>query len=263
MPSSTTAMSGRTVSSSSESGSPMWLFRFPALRYTAYPALRNDAAASFVDVLPALPVIATTRAPDLRRTNCPSCWSASSVSSASITAAEAGASTVVSRGTSTPHAPAARLPSANAAPSNRSPRSAMNNCPATMRRESVVNPPTTRSAGPCRSRPPAASATCAAVSTSGARSVATSSRPGMHLPPPRQRRLRNQHVVERQLAISDDLRLLVAFARDDHEVARPRQIDRARHGLPAVDDGQHLGAARRRPGAGNAPQHFLDDPDRI
>src|SRR5207344_326652 len=168
---------------------------------------------------------------------CPSCWSASSVSSASITTAEAAASTVVSGGTSTPHAPAARLAFANAAPSNRSPRSAMNNWPATMRRESVVNPPTTRSAGPCRNRPPAPTATCAAVSTRGARSVTTSGRPAVHLPPTRQRRLRDQHVVERQLAVPDHLRLFVALPRDDHQVSRPREIDRARHGLAPIDDG--------------------------
>ena len=45
----------------------MWLFKFPALRYTVYRADRNSAVASFVDVLPALPVMATTDAPDNRR----------------------------------------------------------------------------------------------------------------------------------------------------------------------------------------------------
>ena len=56
-------------SSSSDSGRPMWLFKFPLLRNTRYRAARNSAVTSFVVVLPALPVIATTFAPDRRRTS--------------------------------------------------------------------------------------------------------------------------------------------------------------------------------------------------
>jgi hypothetical protein len=105
----------------------MWLFRFPGFRYTVYRDARNSAAASLVDVLPALPVIATTDVPDSRLTNCPSRCNASSVSPASITTASSRDATAVPTGTSTPAAPDSRLAAAKAAPSNRSPRSAMNN----------------------------------------------------------------------------------------------------------------------------------------
>ena len=64
MPSSITAISGRCLSSISDSGSPMWLFKFPRLRTTRYRVARNSAVTSFVVVLPALPVIATTFVPD-------------------------------------------------------------------------------------------------------------------------------------------------------------------------------------------------------
>ena len=87
IPSSTTATSGRLRSSSSVSGRPMWLFRFPTLRYTVCRVARNSAVASFVDVFPALPVIATTDAPDNRRMWCPSSCNAVSVSSTSIVTA--------------------------------------------------------------------------------------------------------------------------------------------------------------------------------
>ena len=56
----------------SDSGSPMWLLKFPRLRITRYRAARNSAVTSFVVVFPALPVIATTLVPDSRRTVCAS-----------------------------------------------------------------------------------------------------------------------------------------------------------------------------------------------
>ena len=68
IPSSTTAISGRCLSSISDSGSPMWLLKFPRLRITRYRVARNSAVTSFVVVFPALPVIATTFVPDSRRT---------------------------------------------------------------------------------------------------------------------------------------------------------------------------------------------------
>ena len=68
MPSSTTATSGAVRSSSSDNGKPMWLFRFPLFRNTRYRADSSSAQISFVVVLPALPVMATTLAPDFRRT---------------------------------------------------------------------------------------------------------------------------------------------------------------------------------------------------
>ena len=47
----------------------MWLFRLPEDRITRCRRPRNAAVTSFVVVLPALPVTATTRAPDRRRTH--------------------------------------------------------------------------------------------------------------------------------------------------------------------------------------------------
>ena len=67
IPSSTTAISGRCLSSISDSGSPMWLLKLPAVPDHAIPRLEKLAVTSFVVVLPALPVIATTLAPDSRR----------------------------------------------------------------------------------------------------------------------------------------------------------------------------------------------------
>jgi hypothetical protein len=74
-------------------------------------------------------------------------------------------------------APASTLAAAYAAPSNRSPRNAMKNCPGATFRESVVNDPISRLALPRRRRPPLASATSAAVNTSGRVAPVTSTRP--------------------------------------------------------------------------------------
>ena len=58
-----TATSGRSRSCISESGSPIWLFKFPLFLTTRKRPERNSAIASFVVVFPALPVIATTLVP--------------------------------------------------------------------------------------------------------------------------------------------------------------------------------------------------------
>ena len=76
MPSSTTAISGRPRSSSSDSGRPMWLFRLPLFLNTRNRAASSSATTSFVVVLPALPVIATTLRPERRRTSRASACSA-------------------------------------------------------------------------------------------------------------------------------------------------------------------------------------------
>ena len=68
IPNSTTATSGSSPSSMSDSGNPMWLFRLPRLRNTSYRVASNAAVSSFVVVFPTLPVIAMTRAPERRRT---------------------------------------------------------------------------------------------------------------------------------------------------------------------------------------------------
>ena len=68
IPSSITATRAPRSSESRESGRPMWLFRFPSFRITSQRVARNVAASSFVLVFPTLPVIATTVAPERRRT---------------------------------------------------------------------------------------------------------------------------------------------------------------------------------------------------
>ena len=146
IPSSTTAMSGRLRSSISDSGRPMWLFRFPRLRTTRYCDARNAPVTSLVVVLPALPVIATTLVPDSRRTVRASHCSADVVSSTSITTGTTGEfpPAIVPgrrpRGITSPAAPAATAASANSAPSNRSPRIAMNNWPGAIVRVSIDTP---------------------------------------------------------------------------------------------------------------------------
>ena len=46
----------------------MWLFKFPSVRLTSYASASRAAVKSFVVVLPTLPVTATTRVPEARRT---------------------------------------------------------------------------------------------------------------------------------------------------------------------------------------------------
>jgi hypothetical protein len=73
----------------------MWLLRLPRLRNTLNCVESRSAVISFVLVLPALPVIATTLAPDRRRTSSASDWSAVSVSRTRITAGGSAASDVI------------------------------------------------------------------------------------------------------------------------------------------------------------------------
>ena len=91
----------------------MWLFRFPLFRKTRYRVERNSAAISFVVVLPALPVMATTRAPDRRRTSRAMSCSPRVVSSTSMITVPAPASPAaaaaagLARSISAPRAPRA------------------------------------------------------------------------------------------------------------------------------------------------------------
>ena len=78
---------GRARSSRSDRGRPIWLFRLPLFRNTSKRADRNSATTSLVVVLPALPVIATTLAPDRRRTSRARSCSARVVSSTSMSRA--------------------------------------------------------------------------------------------------------------------------------------------------------------------------------
>ena len=148
-------------SSSSESGRPMWLLRFPLFLKTRWRDARNSAATSLVVVLPALPVIATTRAPDRRRTSRATSCSARVVSSTRITTA-AGRLVCVRRQVARrppPHrAPRASASATKSWPSNRSPAIATKQSPAASVRESIDDPPDRRrpvARGP--PRPPARS----------------------------------------------------------------------------------------------------------
>ena len=105
IPSSTTAICGRLRSCRSDSGRPIWLFRLPWFLNTGKHADRNSATISLVVVLPALPVIATTVAPDRRRTSRARSCSARVVSSTSMTS---GGSVVPASATPAPGGPSRR-----------------------------------------------------------------------------------------------------------------------------------------------------------
>ena len=102
---------------------------------------RNSAASSFVVVLPALPVIATTFAPDRRRT------SRARVLQRPCRVADLGSRAAPAlpllprqdrrRVTTAPAAPAASAAATNSCPSNRSPRIATNRSPGASVRESI------------------------------------------------------------------------------------------------------------------------------
>ena len=85
IPSSITATSGLARSCISDSGRPMWLFRFPLFFTTRKRVASSSAIVSFVVVLPALPVIAITRVSAASRTACARSCSARNVSATSMT----------------------------------------------------------------------------------------------------------------------------------------------------------------------------------
>ena len=153
IPSSTTAISGRRRRSMSDSGRPMWLFKFPRLRTTRYRNSSNSAVTSFVVVLPALPVMATTTC-----ARCPAHRSRQRLQRARrVGGLDHGAR---ARGLRRRGPPAARSPAAPAsiaapaksAPSNRSPRIATNSAPGASVRVSIETP-VERHARPARDNP--------------------------------------------------------------------------------------------------------------
>src|SRR5438105_1046446 len=171
----------------SDSGRPMWLFKLPRFRITRYFAPRNSAVTSFVVVLPALPVMATTFVPDACR-----------VERASACNARVVSSTTMTTGSTTPERPPF---------------------------QSHVRGTT---------MPPA---------------------PAQQLP-------RDRDVVERQVLVAENLVFLVAFAGDQHHVARTRRLDRFRDGRAAIRNGKRrrvLSSGVRR----NAALDLFDDPIRI
>ena len=167
MPSSTTAISGLVRNSRSESGRPIWLLRFPLFLNTRYRDARNSAATSFVVVLPALPVMATTRVPDRCRTSRAISCSACSVSSTRITIADVSPRSGTSRSTTTAPAPRATTSATKSWPSNRSPRMATKHSPAAIVRESMPIRPMSARGLPRTTSPAVAAAMSAAVSDKG------------------------------------------------------------------------------------------------
>src|SRR5438552_11227858 len=241
MPSSTTAMSGRAVSSMSDSGRPMWLFKLPRFRITRYFAPRNSAVTSFVVVLPALPVMATTFVPDACRVERASACNASVVSSTTMTT---GTTTPESppfqshvRGTTMPSAPAATAASAKSAPANLSPRMPMYSSPVRSVRVSIDTPENSAVLRPATIVPAMAAATHSAVSrmSDAMASALHDARIG---PAPAQQLPRDRDVVERHVLVAENLVLLVAFAGDQHHVARTRRLDRFRDGRAAIRNGK-------------------------
>ena len=96
-------------------------------------------------------------------------------------------------------------------------------------------PPIVIAGLPCRISPAVAAATSPAVS------VTVSTRYDTRVPARRRRLERipgNVHVIERQHAIPDRLRLLVTLPRDEHQIPGPRVGDRFLDGRPAIDDGE-------------------------
>ena len=152
----------------SDSGSPMWLLKFPRLRTTRYRASRNSLVTSFVVVLPALPVIATTFVPDSRRIPCASVLQrrrrvVDFDDDGVARQRRAASRTVQPRGTTTPAAPASIAAPANSAPSNRSPRIATYRSPACSVRVSIDTLPNSPPASPAAIAPAICAATHAAV----------------------------------------------------------------------------------------------------
>src|SRR3989338_8638987 len=254
MPSSITATSGRSRSCSSDSGSPMWLFRFPLFFTTRKRTERNSAIASFVGVFPALPVIATTRAPLQTRTAWPRSWSALVVSSTSTMAAPSAPATK-RRSTIAPAAPLLTASATNSWPSWRAPRSATKNPPGSSARVSIPMAWISMSGSPARIRPPTASATH--------RNVRCSPSPNQQpVAPGRERLPRDRHIVERQQSSADFLVRLVPLAGDEQEIARRRVADRVQNRGATIDDRQHLDAALTRLLL-RAEIDLVDDPLRL
>src|SRR5580765_1363318 len=250
-------MSGRAVNSMSDSGRPMWLFKFPRFRITRYAVPRNSAVTSFVVVFPALPVIATTFVIEALRVARASAWSARVVSSTSITTALRSTAAARPCGTTTPVAPASIAAAEKSAPSNRSPRIPKYNSAVRSVRVSIDTPENSVCSPPLAIAPPMAAATHSAVSRIFGAIVRLHDA-GVR-PPPSEQLARDRHVVARQVFVADDLVLLVSLARDQHHVARPRVLDRFGDRRPPIRNREQqrvvtLGVRR------DAALNFVDDP---
>src|SRR5437773_7693926 len=141
------------------------------------------------------------------------------------------------RGTTSPAAPALIADCAKSAPSRRSPRMPMYSSPGASVRVSIDTPVNSRVSAPATIVPTMAVATQSAVSRiSGV--CGTALRDARIGPAAGQRLARHGDIVERQRAVADHLILLVPFARDEHQIAAPRGLDRLSNRRQTLDDRQ-------------------------
>ena len=127
----------------------MWLLRLPSFRNTRCRVPSKAAVSSFVVVLPTLPVIATTRAPDRRRTARAMRCSAATVSSTTTeTCGPVSGGSAEAWATMAPAAPLPNASATNRCPSKRAPRMATNTSPGRTRRLSIANRPSSVSGRP-------------------------------------------------------------------------------------------------------------------
>ncbi len=134
-------------------GRPTRLFRLPAVRCTRRPAAESaPAVSSLVEVLPAEPVMHTTRPSQAARCRAARSPRARRVSATSITAASPVGPSAAPCSTSTTAAPPRNASGTKRCASCVSPRNATKRQPGATARESVVTPRTERTAG--REAPP-------------------------------------------------------------------------------------------------------------
>ena len=263
MPSSTTATSGRVAARAATAAARCGCSGSRGSGPPGTVAARNAAVISLVVVLPALPVIATTRAPDFRRTSRARSWSAAGGRRPpAITAAGASAAASTGSLTTTTDAPRGRPRPTKSCPSRarrrwrRTPRPAR---ACASRSRSPAAPP--RDRPPPRARCIAAAMLPAEIGHRFARHLRRLRSPRQ---PARQRLAGDGDVVERQHPIADHLVLLVSLAGDQDQVAgaapraRPARSPRPRSTTAST-------SVRRRgaPAAGrDAALDLLDDPRR-
>src|SRR5688500_14841125 len=199
--------------------------------------------ASLVLVLPTEPVTAMIFAFERSRDARPSASSARAVSSTSTCGASIGFETIA------PAAPAAIAPATNSCPSWTVPGIATNKLPGPTSRLSNVTPVTSKSP---LALPPVASAISADVHSGAVTlapqpfvSIEVETRPstslgtnGIWCARSCRALAGDDHVVEREHPVADDLALLVALAGDQHDVARAGDADRLGDGFAAAEIGR-------------------------
>ena len=219
----------------------MWLFRLPLFFTTVKVGSSAPAVSSFVVVLPALPVIATTRVVTARRIARASACSARSGSSTTITLPRAATLGVALRPLPRHHracgARARRRPPRSRGRRTAGPASATNASPDPIARLSV----TTSATGPVsapRKSPPTACAihgNVRATPLTRPSSAARAARPAPRAP----------WRCRRTAWLTPPISWYFSwpFAGDEDQIARRRLADRRADRLGAVHHGQHAGLA--------------------